>query len=209
MGMIETWMGVLTKPKETFANEKKNSSIMAGVKQYAIIFAIIGVLMGIAVFILQNMGIVDFSGLPLGGIAAIIVVPILVIVGGIVLTYIGVGIQFIIAKLLGGNGTFEQQYYLISITAIPMLLLSIVVNVIAGILGIIPFLGAIIAFLAILATNLYALYLQTMAIKEAHQFSTLKAVATWFIPAIIYVLVVVAVVAALLVSIMGIRSMNS
>jgi len=85
MGMIETWMGVLTKPVETFATEKKNSSIMAGVKQYAIIFGIFGLLMGIEVAAMAY--IMSFFP-PAGnlsfirslGIAAIIVVPIIFIV---------------------------------------------------------------------------------------------------------------------------------
>ena len=205
MGMIETWMGVLTKPVETFATEKKNSSIMAGVKQYAIIFGIFGLLMGIEVAAMAY--IMSFFP-PAGnlsfirslGIAAIIVVPIIFIVGGIILTLIGVGIQFLIAKLLGGTGTFEQQYYLSSLTAMPALILSIIAGIISGLFGKVPILEVIITLLLILAIGLYLLYLQTKAIKEAHQFSTLKAFAVLFITPIIVGLVMGTAIMALIAS---------
>jgi hypothetical protein len=162
------WIEALTKPKEVFAAQKSKADMMAGVMNYGIAYLIVGVIM--AIFMLA---------IPVAAITTLI----MVLVGGIIGSFIGVGVLYLIAMLLGGKGTFTQQYYLMSIMAVPMI-----------ILGIIP----IVNFLA----GLYAIYLVTLLLMEVHAFDTMKAVLVWLIPAII-VLVFWLVMAATFAAMFG------
>ncbi len=194
MGFFEDWKEVLTKPKDVFANRKKDADIMAGAKSYAILGAVLGVLLGLMIAFFGAV----FAATPgLGFLAAlgILAVPVLAI--GLALlevigSLIGSAILFVFAKLLGGTGDFKTHYFLPSLYIIPITLLSFVFNVI-------PILGAILGFIL----GLYTMYLLTMAMKEAHGLSTLKADLVWLLPIIVVILLVVLLFGALFAAIAG------
>jgi hypothetical protein len=183
MGLIELWINALTKPQETFAAEKQNASIAGGMKQFAIVYGIIGFLVGLfvalvaAVFPLPK----EVEFLKLFGLAAIIAVPIVAIILGIIATLINSLIYFVFSKIFGGTGSFTQQYYLYALFSAPLSLVTLL-------LFAIPFLGWLIALLL----ALYSLCLLTLSLKEAHGYETWKAVASWLVPVIIIILIVLA-----------------
>jgi hypothetical protein len=179
---VNKWKAALMQPKETFAAEKKNASIVAGMKHIAIGYFLTGLVMAIIVMLLPGAGVFAGAG---------IVFPIWFAISGVIGSVIGAGIPFLFAKLLGGNGTMSQQYYLISLYLAPFALLTI--------LQVIPVVGALFG----LALFVYGLYLLTIIIKEVHGLSTAKAVAAWLIPVIIVVVLMLLLFGALLFTLLG------
>ena len=111
-----------------------------------------------------------------GSIFTIIINPIVTIV-----TYvIAIGVFFVIAKLLGGKGSFTSLFYLSSLYAVPIALISWI-----------PYLG----ILAIL----YWYYLLYLTVKESQELSGGKAAGAILIPLIL---------AALLGLIIGIAAIS-
>lgn len=85
--------------------------------------------------------------------------------------FIGQGILFGLAKAFGGQGTFTQQAYV-------MLLFQVPLDILGGLLGIIPVGG----FLLALAAGVYSLVLEVFAIMGVHRLSGGKASAVVLIP---------------------------
>ncbi len=176
MGFFEDWKEVLSKPKEVFAKRKKDASLVAAVKTYVILGAIAGFVTGISIAILGAA----FSTLPgMGSIATfgLIAIPFLIIGGAIlypVSSLIISVIFFLFAKVLGGRGDFTPHFYLPSLYAIPMFIVH------TG-LSIIPYVGSFIAIV------LQAYYF-TLALKEVHGLSTMRAVGVWLLPLIVVIL---------------------
>lgn len=194
MGFFEDWKAVLMQPKEVFAKRKKEADVMAAVKTYGILGAVVGGLMGVMFAVLGAA----FSAIPgMGALAAfgILAIPIGIVLGAVLVvigSLIGSGIYFVFAKLLGGTGDFATHYYLPSLFVIPVTILTLILNMI-------PVLGSILGFIL----GIYNLYLMTLAFKEAHGFSTLKAVLVWLLPVIVIFLVVILMFGALFAAIAG------
>ncbi|MBU1198139.1 YIP1 family protein [Candidatus Micrarchaeota archaeon] len=181
MQFVDQWVAVLTKPKETYASEKGKSSLAEGAKHLAVAYGIMGLIYGLGIALFSaSLTVIPGAGAIAGlGMAMIVVAPIMMAVFGIVASLIGNGIIWIIAKVLGGNGPFEQQFYLSSLYLAPIALL-----------GLIPLVGML--------AGLYGLYLLTLMLKEVHAFDTLKAVAVWIIPGIIGFIIMGAAVMTLI-----------
>lgn len=182
------------QPKEVFAKRKKEAAVTAAAKTYGIVGAVAGGLLGIMFAVLGAA----FAAIPgLGALAAfgILAIPIGAVVGAILAvlgSLIMSGVEFVVAKLLGGTGDFATHYFLPSLFVIPVTILSLILNFI-------PILGSILGF--ILA--LYNLYLITLAYKEAHGLSTLKAVLVWLLPVIVIFGLFILLFGALFVAMAG------
>ncbi|MFH1750860.1 MAG: YIP1 family protein [Candidatus Micrarchaeota archaeon] len=163
------WIEVLTKPKEVFAAQKTKGDLMAGVMNLGIAYFVVGLVS--AIFLLAD---------PVVAISSLIGTVVI----GIILSIIGVGILYLIAMLLGGKGTFTQQYYLMSIFSVPIVVLSLI-----------PIVGILV--------SLYGLYLLTLALKEVHAFDTMKAVLVWLIPVILMVILAAIFAATIFAALMG------
>jgi hypothetical protein len=163
--LFDKGISALIRPKEVLAAEKKNSSLLSGTKE---------ILIASLIFVVLN------SIIPvLGGVSplTILTVTIFTIVGVLVAFFIENILFYIFAKLLGGKGSFKEQFYLIALFTAPLIVMSI--------LGSLPFVGGIIYVLLLL----YSLYPLTVAIREAQQISTVKAILVWFIPLVLSVVV--------------------
>lgn len=88
------------------------------------------------------------------------------------------GVYHLIARQLGGTGTFLTYAYLASLAIVPA-------EAAGAVLLVIPFLGPLV----VLVGGLYALYLTTLATQSAHHISTGKAWAVVLIPGAIAALV--------------------
>ncbi len=188
--MYEIWTKVLTKPRETFRIQARKADYAAAVKHIGVAGIIQGVLTGLLLTLgLSAAGSLvgaqyGMFGASLGLLSIIglaIFVPIMAIIG----LFIGSGIFYIVARVLGGNGSYQTQTYLMAIYMAPLNLI--------GILAMIPFVGILVS----LAVAIYSLYLLTLALKETHKFTTGKAVLTWLIPVIILAVLVLLVMFAI------------
>jgi len=180
--MINTWVNTITKPKETFAAEKGNASMGKAAVNYIIAGVISGVIAFLATLIgLSQTGSATTTAIGAGlGALGIIVSPIVTLIGA----FIGVGIIWIFAKILGGKGTYTQLFFLVSLFAIPMAVIGLVI--------VIPAVGSILGLLV----GLYTLYLWVIAVQSSQELSTGRAVAAVLIP-IILIGIIIAILAVI------------
>lgn len=93
--------------------------------------------------------------------------------------FISVGIYYLIAQAFKGQGTFLQQMYGTLLIALPVGLLSLL-------LDIIPLLGS----LAVSGLSIYAIVLNIFMLMGVHKFSGGRATLVYFIPIIVAVLLI-------------------
>jgi hypothetical protein len=202
---------ILTKPQPTMEAAKPKADLMAAIKTYVIYGVIAGLIVGI-IFAVVFSAIGAFLGpltqqVPLFaffaglGLLAIIVMPILLAIWSVVGSAISYGILWIIAKVLGGKGTFTQNYYLGSRLVWPLFVAGIIVSI----LSMIPFIGWLISLLWLL----YVLYLMVILLSVANNISKGKAVLVLVILLIIVALLVLLVAASLIAAIMAGSAMGS
>ncbi len=197
--MFQTWMNVLTKPGEaTFEAERHQpqanlTTALIWIVIAAVFLAIGNALSALISSLLGGGGsmmqmFLDQADLPpevaaqlsasaaagAGGIVgafcgALIIAPIFFLIGS--------GIYFLIARLFGGTGTFEEQTYLLAASAAP-------ITIISGLVGIIPLLGGCVGFLL----AIYQIVLNYFALKVTHGLTSGKALAVVLIPVGIFFL---------------------
>ncbi len=195
---------IILHPKEKMAAEVKKVNMDWAHKQFALYGAILGLIVGVGVALLGGilgavLGSAMQSNIIFGfvaglGLLAIIIMPLvgafLVIVG----SFIGYGIMYFVAKLLGGTGTFDANYFLGAKLLVPV----IVANVIVGLLGIVPLLGALIN----LVWFFYSVYLTIVLVSTANKLSMLKSLVVVILPIILVIilggLIAGAIIAAVL-----------
>lgn len=110
-----------------------------------------------------GFGMVGFSSL-----ANIVMVPLFFLVG--------VGIYFLIAKVLGGAGEFGRYAYLNAAFSAPL-------GILTTLLGLVPFVGCISPLISI-----YSLVLVYFATKAEHRLSSGRAIWVVLIPVLVVVL---------------------
>jgi hypothetical protein len=217
VSIFQTWMTVLTKPSEaTFEAErqKPNANLTTAViwiiiaavllAIFSAIGAILGNLIGGGATAMQSL--IDQADLP-PEVAAQLTAYTVAGVGGAATTFcftlilapigflIGSGIHFLIAKLLGGTGSFEEQTYLLATFVAPMMIIS-------GVVGIIPILGGCVSFLIFI----YQLVLTFLAVKVVHRLGTGQAVVVAVGPALIFFVCILCLFAGAFALIFGAAS---
>ena len=189
-GFLDVWKQVLMKPAETFKREKKNADLGEGAKHILIAGVIVGVLS-----VIQNAMLGTRISAMLGGtsgtVYTLVATPVMTLVGWL----IGAGVLLLVAKMLGGKGSFNTQAWLTALYLAP-------VSVLAAVLALIPFVGSGLGILV----WLYGLYLLTLALCETHEYGMSKAALTWLLPVIV-VFVLVASLAATLIRSFGLASL--
>jgi len=182
--MFNEWKETLLSPRTAFPKMVKNANLGAGIQHLVVGYLMYEILTFIAATLIGKImgGALGMSfGASFGLTKAVMGIII-----GIVFGLISGGIIWVFAKLLGGTGSYGAQLHM---TSAPLAF----VLVLQGIFSFIPFVGLMIGVLI----SLYYLYPLTLAIKEAHNLSTLKALAAWILP-IIIVFVLLAILAVIL-----------
>ncbi|MBU0635766.1 YIP1 family protein [Candidatus Micrarchaeota archaeon] len=189
-----SFFDIITQPRNTMEGMVSNANTNDAIKTYAIYGAVIGFLIGLGIAILASLislavGTAALNQVPaLGflvglGLLAIIIVPIIMAIVLVIVSAVSWGILTVIARLLGGTGTFTQNYFLASRLLWPMFVISIIVSLIS----LIPIIGPLINILWLL----YALYLSLVVLSVANKISTVKAFIVWIIPVIVVILIMV------------------
>ncbi|HXV44287.1 MAG TPA: YIP1 family protein [Anaerolineae bacterium] len=195
--IFQTWITVLTKPSEaTFEAErqKPNANLTTAIIWIVIATVILAVLSALSTLIANFISggatamqsLIDQADLPpevAAQLAAFTAVGAGSAVGAFCFTLvlapigflIGSGIHFLIAKLLGGIGSFEEQTYLMATFVAPLMIVN-------GVIGLVPFLGGCISFLVFI----YQLVLTYFAVKVVHRLGTGQAVVVAVGPALIF-----------------------
>jgi len=125
----------------------------------AAVLAVIAILVGsVATSLLQVGGLVRGGSILLMAVGLLIGAPIGVLVGSL--------IYYVIAKLLGGKGTFERQTFLFGVVSFPTMIFSWI-----------PIVNLLVP--------LWSLVVTFFVLKEAHGLSDLKTLLVEFLPAVI------------------------
>ncbi len=165
---------ILSRPSALSFIEEQGKANWGMVWTQILIIGLIGTIIGLLSLALHAAAAASFGGSSVG-VAYTLVSSIFIGAGSvyaIITTIIGffvvVGIQYLLAKAFGGNGTFVQQGY-------DYLLFNTPIAVISVVLGLIPILGGIIGF----ALWIYGLVLNVFSIMASHRLSGGKA--TWVV----------------------------
>ena len=105
------------------------------------------------------------------GIAAIVLLPLFHVIG----SFISVGILYIIARLLGGTGTYRSYYCALGIGSIPAWA------------QVVPVLGGIV--------SLWSIPVAVIVTERVHKMSTGRAIMVILIPVVIALIIALAVIA--------------
>jgi len=100
--------------------------------------------------------------------------------------YLDTGLRALGALIFGGKGNFTTLAYLVSLFYVPLI-------IIAGLLGLIPFVGSLIG----LVFAIYEIVLSVRAIKVAYKLGTGRAVGAYFAPVILLLFIPVCVIGIL------------
>jgi hypothetical protein len=172
---LNVMVNVITKPKPTLKKELPKAAFKKAFGLLGIYMAIIGFFLGLIVsvfsfaFAAAVPDIVPF--LPILSFAWVWA-PIFMVVIGWLGAIINNAIFYLFASLLGGKGTYEQQFYLMVIYSVPLGILSLL-------LAWVPFANLII--------GIYAMYLITQVMKTAHKLTTGRAILVWLLPVLVVV----------------------
>ncbi|MFP3910367.1 MAG: Yip1 family protein [Archaeoglobaceae archaeon] len=121
------------------------------------------------------------------------------VVGGILGWVIITGVLHLVAKALGGKGTFGGMLVLMGFATLPNIFQA-PVGLIAYFSGGLSGLTVALGLGALL--GLWILALDVIAIREAHGFSTGKAIVTLILPVVLLVVLALVLVAIFLVAVM-------
>ena len=188
------WIDSLTKPIPTFKKEKKKANLGEGALHMAVAGLITGFITGLyemffgSIFASQFLPIASPLAGPMIFLASLIITPIIAVIWWLIVS----GILYIFALLLGGKGSYATQSYLYAIYSAPL-------GIISSILLLIPLAGWLLSFILMI----YGLYLLTMALKEAHNYTSGRALLTWLVPVGIVVIILVVLVGLAFMYFMG------
>jgi len=142
--VVNSWIAAITKPSvQTFAAEVPRTSqnrLIMSVGLATVIAAVLGLISGL------------LSGSATGFIGSLIGTPI-----GF---FVGQGIIYLIAKMVGGNGSYMEQSWVMSTFWAPILVLTNI-PIIGGIIGLVAW--------------IYSLYLTYLALQPTHRMNSSQA----------------------------------
>lgn len=184
--LLENIFGTLFSPASTFRRmlEERTTVTIA-----AIIVLIAGICSGAGSILMQNAVMslfAEFPGfevVPLSPAASIILSVVIGFIGWVVIA----GILHVVAKILGGKGVFTEMLVLMGFAALPNVFqapIGLVVILYGGLTG---------AFIALGLSGILAIWiliLNVLAIREAHKFSTGRAIATLVLPFVVLIVLV-------------------
>jgi len=196
--IFQTWLNVLTKPSETtfeLERQKPNANFTTAIIWIIVAGAILAVLSAIGALISSFINGGGFTALqPMleetdipPEVAAQLAAVTAGGAGGAVGTFcaglifipiaflIGSGVHFLIAKLFGGTGSFEEQTYLLATFSAPIMIIN-------GIFSLVPVLGGCLSIFVFI----YQLVLTYMAVKVAHRLGPGQAVVVALGPTLIF-----------------------
>ena len=214
-GMIQTWINVITRPgEEVFEQERQNpnaniTTALIWIVIAAVIAAVLSAISaGIRAVFQLGTGYEQFlneldpamaeqlapmigagAGIGLAAVGSAFCMTLILAPIGFLISSL---IYFAVAKLLGGEGTFEEQTYLLATFTAPL-------TIISGVINLVPVLGACVS----LFVYIYQLVLSYFALKVAHNFTTGQAVAAVLIPIVVIILLVVCCVGVIVFAVAG------
>lgn len=173
------YLKTMSTPSASFYAEEKRQATWKSIWLQLLVLSVLSVVLLIIGFFITPP---NLSAIPAtNGIDQKTLLPTLMVslaIGYFILTpisfFIGMGIFYLCARLLGGQGSYREQFYTALLFGVP--------TVLAGfILSLIPVAGSMLALLP----HIYGFVLFILLIKGVHQLGTGKAILTVLLPIII------------------------
>lgn len=200
--MIESWSNVLFHPGEPafVAEREKAQANLTTALVWIVVAAIVnGILGWLSLRTLLNAGdgglqqmmtalelppdmqaqlqaVLESGAMGSGSVVSVVLAPLFFL--------IGVGLLYLIARLLGGSGIFGRYAYLVATFQAPITILNAVLNFI-------PVAGACLA----LAFSIYSMVLLYFATKVEHGLSSGRALTAVLIPVVLIIMLFVCAIA--------------
>jgi hypothetical protein len=204
--MFQTWINVITKPSEATFDEERHqpeATLTTALIWMAVAGVIAAIFGAIGAGIQGMMGgmaglaplldamppdmareLAPFMVQQAGGTFASVGIAFCVGLFGVPLGFlIGSGIWFVLAKLFGGTGEFEEQSYLLATFSAPL-------TIVSSVLGVIPLAGPCLSFFL----GIYQQVLTYFAMKVSHNMTSGRALGVVLTPVIILLLCLVCTV---------------
>ena len=185
---LKTWASAYFHPVETFQKNKSDSNWGA----IAVHLVLIGLLYWVALLLESIIGLnfILFGATLVMVIALVIGIPIAGVVGSI--------IYYVVAKLLGGKGSFTNQTLALTLVFGGLITVGFPLIALSNVLLV----GWIFGLLYMLA-GLYGLYNMYLVVKDVHSLSSGKAIVVVLVPIVLTFLVAFLVAGALALAYAG------
>lgn len=176
------YINVLTHPSDTTFAAEIPKTDWAMIWVQLLILVVVGVVLGLIASAISG-AIVRVATGSLGAASAISAFTVATTISGAFLNiiliplffFVGVGIQYLLAKAFNGQGTFPAQAYTHLLFKVP---LDIASTVVSTVLVFVPYVGGLIG----LAFLVYGVVLNVFQIKAVHRLTTGRAAAVVLIP---------------------------
>jgi hypothetical protein len=180
-----TWRKAYSDPKKFFSKLKPRPGLSTALK-WAVLAGVISTFL--AQLVLVVYGNTDaVSALVATLIGGVIAVPLVLLICS--------GVLLVFARLLGGKAGYDAQTYAMAAVQAP---LSIALAIVAFVVDLLfapasfaygapvraGVVGAVYGVVS-LAAAIYALYVTVIALRTIHKFSTMRAIATLLVPAVL------------------------
>ena len=219
---LRLWKDVLFHPTATFEQEMGKASLSRGaIDVFIALLAFTFILAGLIVLVYTGLllvlsELVAFAAtgqfnvvqflltlveLAVVGIAASAIASIVFSALGVVSWLVLTGIEFVLARLLGGTGAFTPHAYLYAITLAAYYVFSLPLFI----LLLLPCIGIVFEIIA-LFFYIYILYLWYKAVRIVHGLGKWPAIVVVLLPIVLMILAVVAIYAFLIASLIVLRA---
>lgn len=199
-GRLSVWKDMLFEPSKTIKSEMKNVSLSRGAKDIAVssfFYSIVLVLL-LGIFMGIFLGIMLIPVTLTGGINACIlsiVIAVLIVIAIIIFMVLFCifswlvysGIEFLLARLLGGTGEYAANAYIEALQSAAFLVMMTPFVAVSMIPCLSLFTQPVMIALA-----MYNLYVRYLIIKYVHNLTRNKAIAVVLIPVLVVTALVIA-----------------
>ncbi|MFA6214455.1 MAG: Yip1 family protein [Candidatus Micrarchaeia archaeon] len=191
VAQFKAWLYSYFHPYQACEKEKKGASLSGSASTFALTGIVNAVAMIIATLILAAFTM--FAGLPMliGAFAALVIYPILSVVGGFIMS----AIYYVVAKVLGGKGGFMEQTYCMALVSGGTVLMMAPFSILQAL----PVIGGLFGLL-VMAVGIYGLISQYRTVRAVHSLSQLRAIVVIVVPLILLALAIATFLAALMVA---------
>ncbi|MFA6329518.1 MAG: YIP1 family protein [Candidatus Micrarchaeia archaeon] len=179
---IAIWNGALFSPKTTFETIKPKSNLKTALAWAAGVGLLLFLMITATLLLTAPQDVADSVSLLRGTVMAALAFPLSLLVYS--------SLFFIFAKLLGGQGSFGENTFVISSYLIPLTAVWLVLsNLLSAIATLFTADFALLNSCVSVLYALYGLYLLILAIRAVHGFSFARAVATIALPFVILLVI--------------------
>ena len=193
MGFVGTWWNVLRHPSTTMAGEKKNASygkaILNLVLPLTLIFVLVAIV-GFTVFAMLKPSLGQYGAMlgPMLGAAGLVILAVAFVAIAVILviaSFLSNILYLAAAKVFGGTGEYKTQFYLLSLAFAASFTGFIMLMVVAVLFMLVSPILMLLWLLLFIVFVLYTVYLDIVALREAHAVSTAKALGIFIIASIV------------------------